>query len=40
MLAWTYLNMGRNSDAKVLFNKALLIKPADASCLAGLAKIK
>lgn len=40
MLAWTYLNSGRNNDAKILFNKALLIKPADASCLAGLAKIK
>lgn len=40
MLAWTYLNMGRNNDAKVLFNKALLIRPADASTLSGLSKIK
>lgn len=40
MLAWSYLNNGRNNDAKVLFNKALLIKPADTSCLAGLVKIK
>jgi tetratricopeptide (TPR) repeat protein len=40
MLAWSYLNSGRNNDAKILFNKALLVKPADASCLAGLAKIK
>lgn len=40
MLAWTYLNQGKNNDAKILFNVALLIKPADASCLAGLAKIK
>jgi tetratricopeptide (TPR) repeat protein len=40
MLAWTYLNMGRNNDAKALFNIALLIKPKDASCLEGLSKIK
>ncbi len=40
MLAWSYLNSGRNNDAKVLFNKALLIKPGDASCISGLAMIK
>jgi tetratricopeptide (TPR) repeat protein len=40
MLAWTYLNMGKNNDAKTLFNKALLNRPADASCLEGLSKIK
>ena len=40
MLAWTYLNMGKSNDAKILFNKALLIKPGDASCLEGLSKIK
>jgi len=40
MLAWCYLNAGRNNEAKILFNKALLIKPADVSCLAGLEKIK
>lgn len=40
MLAWSYLNMGRNNEAKALFNKALLNRPADASCLAGLARIK
>lgn len=40
MLAWTYLNMGRNNEAKILFNKALLNKPGDASCLEGLSKIK
>ena len=40
MLAWTYLNMGRNNDAKILFNKALLIRPSDSSALSGLAKIK
>lgn len=40
MLAWTYLNLGRNNDAKVLFTKALLNTPDDASCLEGLGKIK
>lgn len=40
MLAWTYLNLGRANDAKTLFNKALLIRPADASALEGLSKIK
>lgn len=40
MLAWTYLNMGKNNDAKILFNKALLNRPADASSLEGLSKIK
>ena len=40
MLAWTYLNMGRNNDAKILFNKALMIRPGDASSVSGLAKIK
>ena len=40
MLAWTYLNMGKNNDAKILFNKALLNRPADASSLEGLGKIK
>ena len=40
MLAWTYLNLGRNNDAKILFNKALLNKPGDASSMEGLSKIK
>ena len=40
MLAWTYLNIGKNNDAKILFNKALLNRPADASSLEGLGKIK
>lgn len=40
MLAWTYLNLGRNGEAKILFNKALLNKPGDASCLEGMKKIK
>jgi len=40
MLGWTYLNLGRSNDAKILFNKALLSKPGDASCLEGLGKIR
>lgn len=40
MLAWTYLNLGRSNDAKILFNKALLVKPGDTSCLEGLGKIR
>ena len=40
MLAWSYLNIGRSNDARLLFNIALLSRPGDASCLAGLAKIK
>jgi tetratricopeptide (TPR) repeat protein len=40
MLAWSYLNMGRNNDARILFTKALLTKPQDASSLSGLSKIK
>ncbi len=40
MLAWSYLNHGRNNDAKIIFNKALMIRPGDASCLEGLGKLK
>ncbi len=40
MLAWSYLNQGRSSDAKILFNQALIIKPGDASATEGLAKCK
>ncbi|MBI3139041.1 MAG: tetratricopeptide repeat protein [Sphingobacteriales bacterium] len=40
MLAWTCLNLGRANDAKILFNKALLSRPGDASCLEGLSKIR
>lgn len=40
MLGWTYLNMGRNNDARILFQKALLYNPTDASSLQGLSKIK
>jgi len=39
MLAWTKLKMGKNNDAKILFEKALLFKPKDQSSLDGLALI-
>jgi len=40
MLAWTYLHLGRNTEASILFGKALLAKPNDPSCLEGLKEIK
>ncbi len=40
MLAWTKLNLGKSSDAKVLFFQALVIRPNDSSALAGLKQIK
>lgn len=38
MLAWTYLSLGRKPEAKILFQKALLYKPADESAKSGLSK--
>ncbi len=40
LMAWTELKSGKLREAKVMFQKALLIKPADAAALAGLALIK
>ncbi len=40
MLAWSKLNLGKLSEAKVLFNEALLIRPGDSSALEGLKLIK
>jgi tetratricopeptide (TPR) repeat protein len=40
MLAWSKLNLGKASDARVLFNHSLIIRPYDASALAGLKQIK
>ena len=40
MLAWTYLNLGRTDQAKLLFEKALLSRPGDASATGGLMKCK
>lgn len=40
MLAWTKLYQGKNADAKLLFNQALLLSPNDASATSGLNQIK
>jgi len=40
MLGWSYLYLGRKADAAILFNKALLNRPADPSCLDGLSRLK
>jgi tetratricopeptide (TPR) repeat protein len=40
MLAWTNYRLGNNRDAKILFNKALLYSPDDASAKEGLGLIK
>lgn len=40
MLAWTKLNLGKTTDAKVLFNYAITIRPNDSSALSGLKMIK
>jgi tetratricopeptide (TPR) repeat protein len=40
MLAWTKLYQGKKSDAKVLFNLALLVSPNDSSALSGLNQLK
>lgn len=40
MLAWAKLNSGKQADAKVMFAQALIIRPNDASALAGLKLIK
>lgn len=40
LLAWTNYMMGKAREAKILFNKALLIQPHDESALSGLELIK
>lgn len=40
MNAWSYLQMGKLREAKILFTKALLIRPDDSSALEGLSLIK
>lgn len=40
MSAWTYFRLSKLREAKVLFNKALLNRPDDASALEGLSSIK
>ena len=40
MLAWTNFRLGKTREAKILFNKALLYSPDDASAKEGLGLIK
>ncbi|MFN8241635.1 MAG: tetratricopeptide repeat protein [Bacteroidales bacterium] len=40
MLAWTRLYQGRKTEAKVLFNHALLLSPDDASATSGLNMLR
>jgi len=40
MMAWTSLKMGKTREAKVLFNKVLLLSPDDESAIEGLSLIK
>lgn len=40
MMAWTSLKMGKMREAKVLFNKVLLLSPGDESAIEGLSLIK
>jgi len=40
MLAWTYLKLGKNTEAEQTFNTVLLYSPSDASALEGLAVLK
>jgi tetratricopeptide (TPR) repeat protein len=40
MLAWTNYRMGKPREAKILFNKALLYYPEDASAREGLGLLK
>lgn len=40
MLGWTYLALGRNADAGIVFTHALYNRPGDASATDGLSKCK
>jgi tetratricopeptide (TPR) repeat protein len=40
MYAWTQLQLGKKNEAKVLFEKVLLLSPSDASALQGLGLIR
>lgn len=40
MLGWTKLNLEKSSEARVLFNHALVIRPNDNSALTGLKTLK
>lgn len=38
-LAFTYLNLGKKTEARALYNKVLLIRPGDAQAQAGLKRL-
>jgi tetratricopeptide (TPR) repeat protein len=40
MMAWTDLKLAKYNDAKILFNRVLLLSPSDASAAEGLKLIK
>jgi tetratricopeptide (TPR) repeat protein len=40
LYAWTNYQLGKFTDAKILFNKALLLRPLDSSAIEGLKLIK
>lgn len=40
MLAWCRLFLGKQLDARILFNQALFIRPNDSSALDGLKRLK
>ena len=40
MLAWTKFYLGKNAEAKILFNQALLLSPNDPSAISGLNQTK
>ncbi|PKP53681.1 MAG: hypothetical protein CVT92_02870 [Bacteroidetes bacterium HGW-Bacteroidetes-1] len=40
MVAWTQLKSGKLREAKIMFQKALLIKPGDSSAIEGLGMIR
>lgn len=40
MLGWTKLQLGKLTEAKILFNHALTLRPNDSSALAGLKSIR
>lgn len=40
MYAWTNFQLGKTSEAKILFNKVLMLSPNDTSALQGLTLIK
>ncbi len=40
IFAWTNLKLGKNREAKILFEKVLLLSPNDKSALEGLSLIK